>query len=147
MIRKFILSDINGISRLIQNTLLVSNIKDYEVEVIRNLTKIFTPEAIRALSLKREIFVYEKEGEICGTISLEKDTVYSFFVAPDRQKRGVGKALLEFVERRAIMEGMRRLCISASVTAVKFYERMGYRRSSEEHDDRFGKTIRMIKTL
>ena len=135
-------------SAVICNTLLISNSSDYEVEVVRNLARGFTPQALRSMSHRRQIWVYEEEGRITATIALEDDTISGFFVAPDRQGRGIGTYLLRFMEERARQKGLRFLRLSASLTAVGFYEKLGYRPFGDEGgDDVYGRVVPMRKQL
>ena len=147
MIREFTFADAERVSALIRNTLLISNTRDYDYDIIRNLKGTFTPQKIKALSLRRETFVYENNGEIYGTISLENDTIYSFFVAPDRQKEGVGTELLAYVEKLVRDRGKRRLLMAASVTAVSFYRKHGYEITGSGGDGTFGRIFNMRKNL
>ncbi len=147
VIREFTFADADKVSALIRNTLLISNTADYDYKVIRNLESTFMPEKIKALSLRREIFVCERDNRICGTISLENNTIFSFFVAPDRQMEGVGTQLLEYVENLARRRGTRRLYMAASITAVSFYRRQGYVITGSGGDNVFGRTYNMRKDL
>jgi len=52
--------------------------------------------------------------------------------------RGVGRALLEFVEEEARRRGATRLTLSAQVRARKFYEKAGYDAASRVFDDGTG---------
>jgi predicted N-acetyltransferase YhbS len=49
------------------------------------------------------------------------------FVAPDFQRRGVGRQLMAEVERTARNAGMATLVVQSSVTAVPFYARLGFK--------------------
>ena len=147
VIREFTFADADKVSALIRNTLLISNAADYDYKIIRNLESTFMPEKIKALSLRREIFVCERNDRICGTISLENNTIFSFFVAPDRQMEGVGTRLLEYVENLARQRGTRRLYMAASITAVSFYRRQGYVITGSGGDSVFGRTYNMRKDL
>jgi putative acetyltransferase len=147
MIRLIEERDLQGVSALIQNTLLVSNLADYDLEIIGNLLAAFSTEQIRALAGKRRIYILEKDGVLLGTIGLENDRVYNFFVSPDRQGSGIGGELLDFVESQARIEGWRNLTVDSSLTAVSFYKSKGYRRTGEQNNQRLGRTITMVKTL
>jgi predicted GNAT family N-acyltransferase len=59
-------------------------------------------------------------------------------VIDDVRGRGVGRALLEFVEEEARQRGATRLTLSAQVRARKFYEKAGYGAASREFDDGTG---------
>ncbi len=147
-IRQLRAEDLSGASDLIRNTLLVSNLPDYDLQTILELSASFSQEEIRALTGRREFFVYEEEeGRLAGVIGLEGTGVYDFFVAPDRQGRGVGRALLGFVEELARRRGIEELHLSSSLTAVGFYERLGYRRTGAENGGRFGRTVELVKPL
>lgn len=52
----------------------------------------------------------------------------ALFVAGGIQGRGLGRALLECMERLALSHGRRRLHGAMSLNAVAFYERAGFRR-------------------
>jgi GNAT superfamily N-acetyltransferase len=148
VIRRFRLADADVVSALICNTLLVSNGADYEIEVVNNLARGFSPQALRSLSQRRQIWVYEEEGRVTATIALEDGTISGFFVAPDRQRGGVGRCLLRYVEDRARRQGLHSLRLSASLTAVPFYTRLGYVPFGEECDNEdTGRVIPMRKAL
>ena len=147
MIRLIQERDLQRVSALIQNTLLVSNLADYDLEIIGNLLDTFTADQLRALAGKRRIYLLEEDGILLGTIGLEDDKVYNFFVSPDRQGSGVGGQLLAFVENRARAEGRRKITVDSSLTAVSFYRRKGYRQTGQQNDRSFGRTVTMVKTL
>jgi GNAT superfamily N-acetyltransferase len=147
MIRQIQENDLQRVSALIQNTLLVSNLVDYDLEIIGNLLHAFSPDQLRALSKKRRIYILEEDGILLGTIGLEGSKVYNFFVSPDKQGGGAGSELLHFAENQARAEGQRKLTVDSSLTAVSFYRRKGYSRVGEQVDKSFGRTVTMEKTL
>jgi GNAT superfamily N-acetyltransferase len=147
MIRLIDERDLQRVSALIQNTLLISNLADYDLEIIGNLQGAFSTEQLRALAGKRRIYILEEDGILLGTIGLEDDKVYNFFVSPDSQGSGVGGELLDFVENQARVEGRRKLTVDSSLTAVSFYRKKGYRRTGEQNNRSFGRTVTMEKTL
>jgi GNAT superfamily N-acetyltransferase len=147
MIRLIEERDLQKISALIQNTLLVSNLPDYDLETIGRLQNAFTPEGLRGLAHKRRIYILEEDGLVLGTIGIEGDRVYNFFVPPDRQGSGIGGRLLGFVEEQARSEGRRSLAVDSSLTAVSFYRKRGYRKTGEQNNRAFGRTVTMVKTL
>jgi GNAT superfamily N-acetyltransferase len=147
MIRLMRERDLQKVSALIQNTLLVSNLADYDLEIIGNLHNAFSPQQLHALARRRRIYIMERDGVVLGTIGLENDRVYNFFVSPDRQGSGVGGELLDFAENQARTEGRKTLTVDSSLTAVPFYRRKGYRRTGEQDNRSFGRTVTMVKTL
>ena len=147
MIRRMEERDLLRVSALIQNTLLVSNSADYDLEIVRNLIAAFSPSQLRAIAKKRRIFIYEENGTVQGTIGLEDNRLYNFFVAPDRQGSGVGRELLDFVENRLRKEGWEKLSVASSLTAETFYRKMGYVRKGEQDNETYGRTVTMEKRL
>ncbi len=146
-IRPLRAADIPQVSALIRNTLLLTNLPDYDLETIQALMPTFSTEAVGALARRREMFVGEEEGRLSGVLGLEAAEVYTFFVAPDRQGHGVGRTFLHFAEDLARKRGIKELRVSASLTAVGFYERLGYHRTGAENDSRFGRTVDLLKRL
>lgn len=147
MIRLIEARDLQSVSALIQNTLLISNLSDYDLEIIENLIDAFSPDQLRALAGKRRIYIYEEDGVLLGTIGLEDGKLCNFFVSPDRQGSGVGGELLDYVEKKARAEGRQKLAVDSSLTAVTFYRRKGYRQTGEQKNRSFGRTVTMEKIL
>jgi GNAT superfamily N-acetyltransferase len=147
MIRRMEERDLLRVSALIQNTLLVSNSADYDLEIVGNLIAAFSPSQLRAVAKKRRIFICEENRAVLGTIGLEENRVYNFFVAPDRQGSGVGRDLLDFVEKRVREEGWKKLSVASSLTAEAFYRKMGYIRKGEQDNGTYGRTVTMEKPL
>ena len=139
--------DLDTISTLIRNTLLLSNGVDYDFRVVQYLSGQYSPDGVAEMARKREMYVYEHSGRIAGTISLGDNTIYGFFVAPDMQRRGIGTKLLKWVERRAREKGRRTLRVGASITAINFYRKHGYKTIRQEHDPTHGDVYFMEKLL
>ena len=87
-----------------------------------------------------EAFVAAIDGEPCGLISFYPDRDYftdhprayvdSLVVDQEAERKGVGRALLAFVERRARDQGFREVVLDVfpgNHGAIAFYERQGYR--------------------
>jgi putative acetyltransferase len=147
MIRLIEERDLRQVSALIQNTLLVSNLSDYDLEIVGNLQIAFSANQLRRLSKQRRIYIYEQDGAVLGTIGLEGNRVYNFFVSPHRQGSGIGGELLEFVENKARSQGLRMLTVDSSLTAVSFYKGKGYHSIGEQTNKSYGRTITMEKRL
>jgi predicted N-acetyltransferase YhbS len=48
------------------------------------------------------------------------------FVAPEKQFKGIGRALMGSVEKEAKTAGIEVLTVAASITAEPFYAKLGY---------------------
>lgn len=117
------------------------------MEVIQNLSRQYSGGYLRDMAIRRRVYVHVTGGVIDGTVGLKTDTIYAFFVAPDRQKRGVGSRLLVFVEEMAKSSGVRKIKVDASLTAKTFYANHGYRIVGEEEDKNYGAVVTMEKEL
>jgi len=122
-----------AVSQLIVPALRESNARDYPSEVIERLAQIFSPAAVLDTMGKRKVFVAISGQRIVGTASLDGRVVHAVFVAPDVQRRGVGRRLMVEVERTARNAGMATLVVQSSVTAVPFYVRLGFKAVRDHH--------------
>jgi ribosomal protein S18 acetylase RimI-like enzyme len=89
------------------------------------------------------------EGEtVVGTVSgvLDGETLHirSLAVSPGNRGQGLGKMLLDQAEDYAYKKGYWRLVLSTTpflTSAIRLYERCGFRRSNEGPTDRLGTPI------
>ncbi len=72
-------------------------------------------------------FVAELGGRVTGYAALRGDEVSAVFVRPSAARAGIGTALLRHLEREALRAGVRALRVRAALSAVPFYEAMGFR--------------------
>lgn len=126
VIRGAVASEATAISALICRAVRLANARDYPPRVIESVTAGFSPEAVRARMVNRRMYVALLDGAIVGTLSLGHCKIASLFVEPDCHGQGIGRHLVAFAERRARGWRMAELTLSASITARRFYERLGY---------------------
>lgn len=131
-IRLAIPDDAAAISQVIIQSLRKSNAQDYPPDIITQVEKSFSTEAIRALLSQRQVFVATIDKHVVATASLDQDVVRSVFVDPDHQGRGLGRQLMATllsVARDAKIEVLR---VPSSITAEAFYFKLGYRKIRDE---------------
>jgi GNAT superfamily N-acetyltransferase len=146
-LRKARRAEAEAISRMILRAVEVSNARDYQPAVIAALTaKHSAPEVLRRMR-ERLVFVAMIDGELAGTVSLAAERVHSVFVDPSRQGRGVGAAMMAFIEKLAHRQGRERLSLASSLTAVNFYRKLGYEGSQREVRPGGIETVLMSKAL
>ena len=132
-IRSFRLEDAEETAQVIAKTLRVSNSKDYTEEYIEfNINSHSADELIKA-SNERHMYVVCKGDRIIGTGgiagywgSLTESILLTIFVLPEYQKKGVGRKIIETLEKDEYFLRAKRIEIPASLTAVDFYRKMGY---------------------
>ena len=139
--------EIDRLGALIRNTLLISNSLDYDMNVIQTLSGQYSARNVRDMAMRRRMYVHLTDEVIDGTVSLKGDTIYAFFVAPDRQGKGIGSRLLLFAEKMAKSSGVRSLKVDASVTAKEFYSNRDYKTIGKEKNDTHGIIYTMEKEL
>lgn len=77
-----------------------------------------------------------EDGEGAEDAGAARGKLVQMAVDPQRQGEGVGRRLLAAVEARAIGElGLGSLYCHAQITAVGFYERLGWRKDSDEFEE------------
>lgn len=125
--------DIAHLSALIIRTVRVSNVADYSAASIEVICANFTPEKVLEKMAVRDVFVaLDKDGAPCGTVSLGNirsadGQLHSMFVAPERQKAGIGRLMVTHLERHAReAKALDNMWLFSSLTARAFYERLGY---------------------
>ena len=121
-------TDAEAITMLIRRTLRVSNAADYSVSEINRVYAGFSRERVLARIRSQDVFVAEIDGEIVGTVAYARGQLWALFVSPERQRLGLGTLLVDHIEDFARQRGLEKLELSASLTGVEFYERLGYQR-------------------
>ena len=118
--------DADEVSRVILWALRHTNAKDYPSHVIERIGLSFTPATILELIGKRWVFVAVTADRVVGTASLDGNVVRTVFVAPDMQRRGIGRLLMAEIDRAARRAGLHVLIVPSSVTAEGFYSWLGF---------------------
>lgn len=79
---------------------------------------------------RHRAFVAEQDGIVTGYVRWRPATneLCSLFVDPDHVRQGVGTALMAHAVADARAHGARDLWLDASLNAISFYERDGWRR-------------------
>ncbi len=133
MIRKFEENDAKEVADLIATTMRITNINDYSLEYIENDIKSLTPEYLIKRMSWTNGYVYCDNNKIvgCGFIGSywgkeDESSLYTIFVLPDFQGKGIGRKIVETLEKDDYFLRAKRIEIPASITACPFYIKMGY---------------------
>ncbi|MEM7291151.1 MAG: GNAT family N-acetyltransferase, partial [Pseudomonadota bacterium] len=119
--------------------------KDYPPTEIDRLVGNFLTSHVLEFLKQRLTFVVLIDEKIVGTGSLQDSEIKSVFVSPDLHRKGIGSILVGELERAASEQGSRKLTVSSSLSAVKFYSSLGYVEQSRRF---FGdeETVVMVKS-
>lgn len=133
IIRRFTEGDAKEVSALIINTLKISNSKDYPAEVISELISRHRPEDILKKAEQTHFYIAEDTGKIigCGAIgsngqSKNESFISSIFVSPEKQGQGVGRIIMETLEKDEFFIESTVTDLYASITGLEFYLKLGY---------------------
>ena len=132
-LRRFRKGDEFAVSDVICTTLAISNQADYSPEFIEENIRSHAPEVI-AERAKEAHFYVALDGETiigCGGItgywgSKEESHLTSIFVLSDYQGKGVDRKIVETLEADEYFHRAWRTEVGSSLTAVSFYQKMGY---------------------
>ena len=132
-LRRFRNGDEFAVSDVICTTLAISNRKDYSPAFIEENIRSHSPEVITARATEAHFYVAMDGQTIigCGGItgywgSTEESYLTSIFVLPDYQDKGVGRKIVETLEADEYFRRAWRTEVGSSLTAVHFYEKIGY---------------------
>ncbi len=117
-------SDLEKVEHLIRSTILEVNAKDQSKAVTDFILQI-DPCRPRDMAHERDYFVAE-DGEIRGVLGMKDNELKTFFVDHNFHGQGVGKALLEYVEKLILEKGFLLSQVFSSISAKSFYEKQGY---------------------
>ena len=134
VIRRFAEGDEQAVSDLIVRTLFTSNSRDYPQEELEQIAGRMQPEDITERAKTAHFYVAcTPSGEIvgCGAAApyfgREDECIFlNIFVLPEWQGRGVGRQIVEALEKDAFATRAFRIEIPASITGEAFYLRCGY---------------------
>jgi GNAT superfamily N-acetyltransferase len=146
-IRAFEPSDAQQVAALIQKALREVNSADYPAEVITWLCDHFSPEMLCELMARRDVLVAVVDGVAVGTASIEEDVAYTVFVDPRYHGRGIGTRLMQEIEGLATALGYCAIRVPASVSAVGFYTKLGYREIERIETEHAGLNVIVEKRL
>ena len=132
-IRRFKDEDAVEVSEVIRKTIRISNTKDYPEELMDELILSETPENVAGMASWTHFYVVCDGGKIigCGAIGPywgreDESSLFTIFVLPEYQGKGVGRAIIETLEKDEFFVRAKRIEIPASITGVPFYLKMGY---------------------
>lgn len=128
-IRKAKLSDAKRISYIIRRN--VDGVKENKYTKKQSMAwkKANTPLMIekKIKDKERDNFVIIEKDKILGFIALDKNWVVNFYVDYKARGKGIGSKLYDFIEKYAKKKGMKKLLLSSTPAALKFYKKRGYK--------------------
>lgn len=134
LIRRFKENDAAEISTLIGRNFIEINSKDYPLEEMKEKALLFSSEKIKERASKGHTYVACDEDTIVGTGTISdywgsetESILLTIFVLPEYHGRGIGRTIIETLEKDEYFVRAERVEVCASITACEFYEKCGYR--------------------
>lgn len=126
----------------IRRSVEISNSPDYPSSIIDFQLNIqYTMDWIKEKMQSRYFIVAMLDNQIVGTGSLEGDEIKAVFVDPDYQRRGIGRAIMEELERYGKSKGLQEIELNSTITAFEFYKKLQYRLVKELVGEYQGDTV------
>jgi len=87
-----------------------------------------TPSGYLPAIAKNTFLVAEKEGRVVAFAEFapSRGEVVAMYVHPKHARCGIGTMLFREIERIAVAQGLKSMQLSSSLSAVSFYERLGF---------------------
>lgn len=126
LVRGFRLADLENVKELINRTIDVCYKGYYCNEVMEYFDMYNWDGNILKVARDGYIVVVEKQGKIIGTGSVVGDVISRVFVDPGQQRQGLGKMIMNELERQAATNGVKVARLRALANARRFYESLGY---------------------
>jgi N-acetylglutamate synthase-like GNAT family acetyltransferase len=138
-------ADISSVASVLRQSFL-----EYEASYTREAfaATISTSTELEHRLVEGPVWIAVENDTVVGTVSVvpfgEVLLVRSLAVLPSSRGQGVGKLLLQHLESYACEKGYKSLFLSTTpflTSAIRLYERFGFRRSNEGPHDRLGTLI------
>lgn len=144
-VRKFRKEDISQIPNLIKRAIIERDNHNYTHEQIVLSSSYYTAEKFCEDFDNKIVYVCVDEDKVVGTGTLYKGEIMACFILPEYQGKGIGKEIVMALEKEAIRKGLPKVWLVSVLSAVKFYEKLGYVFVNEKMHRDWGKGMVMEK--
>ena len=132
-VRKFKNSDADEVANLVIRNFKEVNIKDYGQEAIDELVKTHDAQWVLQVASYAHMYVFRHHDKIVATGSISsywgsptESILLTVFVLPEYHGMGIGRKIIDTLEKDELFKRASRVEIPASITAVEFYRKFGY---------------------
>lgn len=125
MIRKATAEERDIVTELVRETIEAVYPKYYPAGAVEFFAAHHKPEKIAADIAAGKVFVFEENGAVSGTVTVNGNEIARLFVKPSRQGNGFGGQLLDFAEKM-IFGYSETVRLDSSLPAKEIYIKRGY---------------------
>lgn len=142
--RRFRNGDAAAVAQVVATTLRTSNSKDYSVAYIEADVARLNAQFFINKAKETHFYVFIQDGRIVGTGAIgsywgstTEYSLFTIFALPSCQGQGLGRQIIETLEADDYFQQAERVEIPASITALGFYQHMGYtfKNGNDQIDD------------
>ena len=131
--RKFVAGDATAVAQLVAATLRTTNRKDYSAAYIEHDIQQMDAAFFKQKAQQTHFYVFTDAARIIGTGAIgsywgsqTEYSLFDIFVHPEYQGHGIGRQIIATLETDDYFQQATRVEIPASITALGFYQKMGY---------------------
>ena len=125
-LREFGSGDAESVRELIHSTIEACYMGAYPARAVEYFLRYHSESEILSRAVAGTTIVAEAGGQIVATGTLKGHHILGVFVGREFQGRGLGRRIMEALEKRARAEGIAEITLDVSLPSRAFYERMGY---------------------
>ena len=133
-IRKFKLSDSREVGKIIAKTFKKYNKSEGSKKAVESYVNIYNTSNLDKLKSnfrKSDIFyLMEDKRKVIGMIRGNKNRMGNLYVFGKYHNKGIGKKLVERFEKEAKKQSSKFIKIKASLYAIPFYKKLGYKKTT-----------------
>jgi len=125
--------DLKQLSQMIQETCKTSFCGYYPKNWIDYTINRQTINRLREKSKLLHFYVAKEDEKIIGCAAIgdyygkqDESCLFSFFVDPNYQGKGIGKSLIKHLEKDQYFTRANKIFVPSSIPALPFYKKMGY---------------------
>lgn len=132
-VRRFEEKDADEVRNLIVRNFVEVNSKDYGTVAMEKLAKVYDSKKVLNIAGYAHMYVFEWDGKIVGTGSISsfwgsetESILLIIFVLPEFHGKGIGRKIINTLEKDDFYVRATRIEIPTSITATEFYRKFGY---------------------
>jgi GNAT superfamily N-acetyltransferase len=147
-IRQFRELDARECSQLVRACIQLD--RDIPPVTLERLLREESPQLMCKRAALFYLVVYELDGTIAGLAGLDMNEVRLLYVDPKHQRRGIGRALLQYLERMVPPAFFCDIFLYSTPSAESFYRERGYQSLGDHVFDLEGHplpTVFMVKPI
>lgn len=115
------------VHELILLTIDTLNSKDYSPETIKIMKAWQNEESLKKKFTEGTYYLALDNTKVVGIGGLVKDEISTMFVLPNYGRQGIGRKILEMLEEKAKVLGIKKLSLGSTISAHEFYAKCGYK--------------------